>query len=154
MSLSDATGVMDAEDIRGYLPHRYPFLLIDRIISMIPGKELIAIKNVTINEPFFNGHFPKKAVMPGVLIVEALAQASGILIYKTLGRVPEGELFYLAGIDKARFKRVVIPGDQLQLRLEIIKQRRDLWKFLGTATVNNELACTAEFMNIRGNNSD
>lgn len=154
MNLNDQEGLMDVEEIKRYLPHRYPFLLVDRVLSFTEGKELTAIKNVSSNEPFFNGHFPAKAIMPGVLMVEALAQASGILIYKTLRTVPEGELYFLAGVDKARFKRLVVPGDQLQLHLEIIKHRRDLWKFQATATVDGELACSAEIMNIRNNDSD
>lgn len=143
---------MDIEIIKRYLPHRYPFLLVDRVLAVEPGKSLSAIKNVTVNEPFFNGHFPIRSVMPGVLIVEALAQASGILIYKTLNCFPSDELFYLAGIDNARFKRVVVPGDQLHLQVEISKQRLNLWKFLGQATVNGELACAVEFMNMRDSN--
>lgn len=141
---------MDIETIRRYLPHRYPFLLVDRVIGIEPGKSITAIKNVTANEPFFNGHFPIRSVMPGVLIVETLAQVSGILIYKTMDTLPDKEIFYLAGIEKTRFKRVVAPGDQLQLHVEITKRRsNEIWKFLGKATVAGELACVAEFMNIR-----
>ncbi len=142
---------MDIEQIRKYLPHRYPFLMIDRVTEVIPGKSLTAIKNVTINEPFFAGHFPRQSVMPGVLLIEAMAQASGILIYQTLGILPEQELYFLAGIDNARFKRLVIPGDQLTLHIELGKHRLDLWKFKGTAMVQNEVACVAEFMNIKEN---
>lgn len=123
----------------------------DKVIAVEPGKTLVAIKNVTVNEPFFVGHFPEVPVMPGVLIVEALAQASGLLIYKTLNRARDkDELFYLAGIDNARFKRMVLPGDQLRLEIELIKQKLDLWKFKGIASVDGELACSAEFMNIKG----
>lgn len=143
--------LLDINEIRKYLPHRYPFLLVDRVTDVVEGKSLTAIKNVTANEPFFNGHFPIAPVMPGVLIVEALAQASGILIFQTIGRYPEQEeLFYLAGIDKARFKRMVIPGDVLQLDIKLLKNAHGLWKFEGVASVGGELACSAEFMNIRG----
>lgn len=140
---------MNVEMVKNYLPHRYPFLLVDKVIVVEPGKSLTAIKNVTVNEPFFNGHFPMRSVMPGVLMIEALAQASGILIYKTLNCLPMDELFYLAGVDKARFKRVVVPGDQLKLQVTIIRQRLNLWKFEGIATVDDELACSVEFMNMR-----
>lgn len=142
---------LDINEIKKYLPHRYPFLLIDRVTSVIKEESLTAIKNVTVNEPFFDGHFPISPVMPGVLIVEALAQASGILIFKTIGRYPSPEeLFYLAGVNKARFKRMVIPGDVLQLDVKLIKRAHGLWKFEGTASVDGEVACVAEFMNIRG----
>ena len=143
--------LIDINEIRKYLPHRYPFLLIDKVTSVKKGKTLTAIKNVTANEPFFNGHFPIAPVMPGVLIVESLAQASGILIFQTIGRYPEEkELFYLAGINSARFKRMVVPGDVLQLDIELLKNAHGLWKFKGTASVGGEVACVAEFMNIRG----
>ncbi|MDQ2993490.1 MAG: 3-hydroxyacyl-ACP dehydratase FabZ [Pseudomonadota bacterium] len=138
-------------DIMSYLPHRYPFLLVDRVESCEPNKSIVAIKNVTINEPQFTGHFPQAPVMPGVLMIEALAQASGILIYKTIETLPSKDnWFYLAGIDNARFKRIVVPGDQLRLTVELVKVRRDLWIFKGTATVDGELACSAEIMNARG----
>ncbi len=147
--------VMDVNDIRRYLPHRYPFLLVDRILEIVPGKSITGIKNVTINEPFFNGHFPEKPVMPGVLIIESLAQTSGILIFKTEDSMPdENNWFYLAGIDNARFKRIVRPGDQLRLESEIIRARHDLWKFKGTATVDGQLVCSAEILTIRGSISD
>src|SRR3990167_9652810 len=137
-------------DVLKYLPHRYPFLLVDTVLDYELNKSLTAIKNVTFNEPFFNGHFPGLPVMPGVLMVEALAQASGILMYRSFDRFPSTEdLFYLAGIDNTRFKRKVVPGDQLQLMVEVMRQRENLWKFKGEATVNGELACYAEFLNIR-----
>ncbi len=145
---------MNIEEIKGFLPHRYPFIMIDRIVEIIPGKSITAIKNVTINEPFFTGHFPRMSVMPGVLLIEAMAQTSGILIYKTLGIVPGSELYFLAGVDKARFKRLVTPGDQLRLHIELGKRRMDLWKFTGVASVDGEVACTAEFMNIKEQQSD
>lgn len=140
---------MNVEEIKGYIPHRYPFIMVDRVQELIPGKSITAIKNVTVNEPFFQGHFPRMAVMPGVLIIEAMAQTSGLLIYKTLEVTPGSELYFLAGVDKARFKRIVTPGDQLKLHIELIKRRMDLWKFSGTASVDNEVVCTAEFMNIK-----
>ena len=143
--------LLDINEIRKYLPHRYPFLLIDKVVAVEKGQSLTAIKNVTANEPFFNGHFPIAPVMPGVLIVEALAQASGILIFQTIGRYPEyDELFYLAGINNTRFKRMVVPGDVLQLDIELLRKAHGLWKFKGTASVEGEVACTTEFMNIRG----
>lgn len=137
-------------DILNYLPHRYPFLLIDRVLESTDNT-LVALKNVTFNEPFFMGHFPQKPVMPGVIIIEALAQASGMLIFKTVQRKADKDFwFYLAGIDNARFKRIVEPGDQLRLNIEIIKVKRDIWKFKGIATVDGELACSAEIINARG----
>ncbi len=142
---------ININDIMAYLPHRYPFLLVDRVESCEPNKSIVAIKNVTINEPQFTGHFPQAPVMPGVLMVEALAQASGILIYKTIETLPSKDnWFYLAGMDNVRFKRIVVPGDQLRLNVELVKVRRDIWIFKGTATVDGELACSAEFMNARG----
>ena len=142
---------MENKEIKKYIPHRYPFLLVDRVLSYEVEKSLVAIKNVTANEPYFQGHFPVRPVMPGVLMVEALAQASGLLIVKSTD-LPEGheKLFFLAGVDNARFKRVVEPGDQLQLNIEVLKIRRDLWKFLGTATVDGDLACSAELITIKG----
>lgn len=145
---------MDIEEIKSYLPHRYPFIMIDRVTEVIPGHSLTAVKNVTINEPYFVGHFPRKSVMPGVLIIEAMAQASGILIYKTLGIFPEDELYFFAGIDNARFKRLVTPGDQLTLHIELGKHRLELWKIKGTASVNGEIACSAEFMVIKETQRD
>lgn len=141
---------IDYLEVKRYLPHRYPFLFVDTVESYELDKWIKAIKNVTHNEPFFSGHFPQLPVMPGVLIIEALAQASGILMYRSFGRYPdESDLFFLAGVDDARFKRKVVPGDQLVLNVEVLKKRDNLWKFRGEATVNDELACHAEFMNIR-----
>lgn len=142
--------VMDIHEILKYLPHRHPFLLIDRVIEMEEGKSLVAIKNVTINEPFFVGHFPGRPVMPGVLILEALAQAAGVLAYKSTNTLPsEGVLYYFAGIDNARFRRVVEPGDQLRLEVKVIKTKRDMWKLEGSAHVDGELACAAELLSAR-----
>lgn len=151
MSMKDK---IDYLEVKNYLPHRYPFLLVDTVESYVLNESLIAIKNVTHNEPYFNGHFPVMPVMPGVLIVEALAQASGILMYRSMGRYPGEDLFFLAGIDNARFKRRVVPGDQLKLIVTVERRRENLWKFKGEATVNGELACSAEFMNIKADNKE
>lgn len=144
---------MDIEDIRRYLPHRYPFLLIDRILEVEAGSHIIALKNVSANEPFFQGHFPEKAVMPGVLVVEAMAQASGILGVKSgkkaLGLPDEPEedgIYFFVGIDKARFRKVVVPGDQLILDVRLTNSRRGIWSFSAKATVNGELVCEADIM--------
>ncbi len=144
---------MDINQIRKYLPHRYPFLLVDKVIAFEADKSIVAIKNVTANEPFFSGHFPFRPVMPGVLMIEALAQAAGLLTLKTVGEefTPDN-LFLFAGVDNARFKRIVQPGDQLRLEVELLKRRRDLCKFKGTASVDGEVACVAEFMTIRDRN--
>ena len=138
---------MDIHEILEYLPHRYPFLLIDRVVEVVPGKSIHAYKNVTINEPFFVGHFPHHPVMPGVLIMEALAQAAGILSFKTMGAVPdENSVFYFVGIDGARFKRPVEPGDQLILEITIDRVRGGVWKINGVARVGDEVACEAQLM--------
>ena len=138
---------MDIHEILEYLPHRYPFLLIDRVVEVVPGKSIHAYKNVTINEPFFVGHFPHHPVMPGVLILEALAQAAGILSFKTEDKKPtQSDVFYFAGIDDARFKRPVMPGDQLHLHVEIERQMRGVWKFKGEARVDGQLAAEARLM--------
>lgn len=142
--------LMDIHEVLKYLPHRHPFLLIDGVIEMEEGKSLTAIKNVTINEPFFPGHFPGRPVMPGVLILEALAQAAGILAYKSTNTTPsEGVLYYFAGIDNARFRRVVQPGDQLRLEVQLLKAKREMWKLEGKALVDGELACSAELLSAR-----
>jgi 3-hydroxyacyl-[acyl-carrier-protein] dehydratase len=138
---------MDIHEILQYLPHRYPFLLVDRVVEVEPGKSIHAYKNITINEPFFVGHFPHHPVMPGVLIMEALAQAAGILSFKTEDKKPtEKDVFYFAGIDEARFKRPVMPGDQLHLHVEIERQMRGVWKFKGEARVDGQLAAEAKLM--------
>ncbi len=145
-----STQQMNIDQILGYLPHRYPFLLVDRVLEFERDKTLLAVKNVTINEPFFSGHFPSKAVMPGVLIVEALAQAAAILASYSTGLQPQDTLFYLGSIENARFKRVVIPGDQLHLKVEVQRRRAQVWKFKGTATVAGEVACIAEMTSAEG----
>ncbi|TXI76035.1 MAG: 3-hydroxyacyl-ACP dehydratase FabZ [Dokdonella sp.] len=138
---------MDVHQILEHLPHRYPFLLVDRVLTCEPGKLIHAYKNVTINEPFFVGHFPHYPVMPGVLILEALAQAAGILSFRTLGEKPDAEsLFYFVGIDKARFKKTVTAGDQLHLQVNIQRQFRNIWKFDAVALVDDEVAAEAELM--------
>lgn len=142
--------VMDIHEILNFLPHRYPFLLIDRIIELNLGKSVTALKNVTMNESFFTGHFPSRPVMPGVLMLEAMAQAGGVLAYKTTNCTPaDGTLFYFAGIDNARFRRVVEPGDQLRLEIKVLRSKRDVWVMEGEAYVGDELACSAEFMSAR-----
>lgn len=136
---------MDIHEIMKYLPHRYPFLLIDRIIECDPGKSIVALKNVTANEPFFMGHFPEKPIMPGVIILEALAQACGVLANKsTETKNDDGYMYFFAGVDNTRFKRVVEPGDQLRLEVDFIRSRQDVWKFNCTAYVGDQIACTAE----------
>ncbi|MBT3197635.1 MAG: 3-hydroxyacyl-ACP dehydratase FabZ [Gammaproteobacteria bacterium] len=138
---------MDIHEVMNHLPHRYPFLLVDKVLDFEVGKHLRAIKNVTINEPFFQGHFPHIPVMPGVLIMEALAQATGILSFKTTGNLPsENSLYYFVGIDKARFRKPVEPGDQLLLEVELVRRIRDIWKFKGRATVDGELVASADLM--------
>ena len=139
--------MLNIQDIFNHLPHRYPFLLIDRVIDCEPGKRLSGYKNVTYNEPYFTGHFPQQPIMPGVLIIEALAQATGILAFRTGEETPtEDSLYYLVGVDGARFKRPVVPGDQLCLDVEFIKSLRDVWKFNGTATVDGKIVASAVLM--------
>lgn len=137
---------IEIQEIMSLLPHRYPFLLVDRVLDHEPGKFIHAIKNVSVNEPQFTGHFPQQPVFPGVLILEALAQASGVLGYKSSGAPSDNELYYFAGIDKARFRRVVIPGDVLHLHIEFIKERRGIGRFSAVAKVDGEIACEAEIM--------
>lgn len=141
---------LDIEQIKQYIPHRYPFLMLDRVIDIQPGKSLTAIKNISINEPIFQGHFPQLAVFPGVLMVEAMAQASGILACMSAvdpERKAE-DLYVFAGIDKTRFKKIVVPGDQLQLKIELLHERHNfsVFKTQGTATVDGVLVCTAKLM--------
>ena len=139
--------LMDIHEILAHLPHRYPFLLVDRVLEIEPNKSIHAYKNVTINEPFFIGHFPHHPVMPGVLIMEALAQAAGILSFKTMGIKPdEHSVFYFVGIDSARFKKPVTAGDQLHLHVEILRQMRGIWKYKVEARVDGEVAAQAELM--------
>jgi 3-hydroxyacyl-[acyl-carrier-protein] dehydratase len=140
------------QEIRKDVPHRYPFLLIDRVLEFESGKSILALKNITANEDYFNGHFPERPIMPGVLMIEALAQAAGLLIFYTNNvRADEKTNWYfLAGIDKARIKRRVEPGDQLKLYVELAKQKQNLWVFNAKATVDDELACSVELLIARG----
>lgn len=138
---------MDIHKVLEFLPHRYPFLLIDRVLSCEPGKEISAIKNVTINEPFFNGHFPHHPVMPGVMIIEALAQAAAILSFVTMGAKANAEsVYYFAGIDNARFKKPVTAGDVLKLKVSLKRYMRGIWKFQGTAEVEDAMVAEAELL--------
>ena len=138
---------MDIHEILEHLPHRYPFVLIDRIVSMELGKEITALKNVTINEPFFPGHFPHHPVMPGVLIVEAMAQAAAVLSFKTMGAKPSDDsVYYFAGIDSARFKKPVSPGDQIILNVKIDRILKGIWKYSGVARVDGAVVAEAEMM--------
>ncbi|WP_067866228.1 3-hydroxyacyl-ACP dehydratase FabZ [Neptuniibacter marinus] len=139
--------MMDVNEIREYLPHRYPFLLVDRVLELEKGTSIVAIKNVTVNEPFFNGHFPDYPVMPGVLIVEAMAQAAGILGFKTMDKTPQdGSIYYFVGADKLRFKRPVVPGDQLKLEATVVSERRGIWKFDVRSSVDGDTVSTATIL--------
>jgi len=145
--IDQAITSMDIHEILEHLPHRYPFMLVDRVLCYEVGKEITAVKNVSMNEPFFPGHFPYHPVMPGVLIVEALAQAAAILSFKSRNAKPsEDSVYYFAGIDKARFKKPVLPGDQLILKVNIDRVLRGIWKYSGRALVDDVLVAEAEFM--------
>lgn len=138
---------MDISEIMQYIPHRYPFLLVDRVISIEPGKNIVAIKNVTINEPFFVGHFPNQPIMPGVMILEALAQASAILSFKSENfKVNDRSVYYLVGIDNARFKKPVSVGDQLMLHATLMRHIKGFWKFTAQAKVGNDVVAEAELI--------
>ena len=142
---------IDINQILQLLPHRYPFLLVDQVLELEIDVSIKAIKNVTCNEPHFTGHFPTHPIMPGVLILEAFAQTAGVLMLKSNADYErERPIFYLAGVDNARFKRTVMPGDRLELYVEVIRKRLDLWKFQCTARVDGEIVCTAEIMNVKG----
>ncbi len=141
------TTQMDINQILQHLPHRYPFLLIDRVLSIDPGKQIVALKNVSMNEPFFPGHYPHHPVMPGVLIIEAMAQAAAILSFTSAGGKPDDNtVYYFVGIDGARFKRPVVPGDQLILKVTPLRNMRGLWKFSAVAEVDGQVAAEAEIM--------
>lgn len=138
---------MDITEIMRHLPHRYPLLLVDRVMELVPGESVTAIKNVTMNEPFFPGHFPHHPIMPGVLIIESLAQAAGLLAFKSSGKEAGADsVIYFVGIDNARFKRPVVPGDQLRLEARITRHTRGIWKFDAKALVDGQTACEAELM--------
>ncbi|MDQ8039531.1 MAG: 3-hydroxyacyl-ACP dehydratase FabZ [Rickettsiella sp.] len=140
---------MDIQEILNYLPQRYPILMIDKVSSIEPSKSIVAIKNVTVNEPHFLGHFPGNPIMPGVLILEAMAQATGILaLYSNKERNKEGFLYLFAGIDNVRFRRQVVPGDQLRIEAHVLKVKGDVWKCKVKAEVDNELVCEAEIMGV------
>ncbi|HEY0884900.1 3-hydroxyacyl-ACP dehydratase FabZ [Ramlibacter sp. RBP-2] len=139
--------MMDIHAILKQLPHRYPILLVDRVLAIEPGKSIRALKNVTINEPFFTGHFPHRPVMPGVLMLEAMAQSAALLSFATAGVTPDDKsVYYFAGIDGARFKRPVEPGDQLVMDVSLLRMKAGIFKFKGEARVGEELACEAELM--------
>jgi 3-hydroxyacyl-[acyl-carrier-protein] dehydratase len=138
---------MDIHQILEYLPHRYPILLVDRVVDVVPGERITALKNVSVNEPFFPGHYPHHPVMPGVLIIEAMAQTAAILSFKTMGNKPDdNSVYYFVGIDGARFKRPVSPGDQLIMEVTLLMNKRGMWKFSGTAKVDGQVAAEAELI--------
>lgn len=137
---------LDILQIQEFLPHRYPFLLVDKVIDCEPGVRLLAVKNVTYNEPFFQGHFPHAPIFPGVLIMEALAQATGLLASQSDAALAKKVTYYLAAIDNARFKRPVVPGDQLMLEIKYLKHKRNIWSFDCRAEVDGELAASAQIM--------
>ena len=138
--------MMDINDIQKLLPHRYPFLLVDRVTEFEPDKKLVGFKNVTFNEQFFNGHFPGQPVMPGVLILEALAQSCALLAYKSSGLDPKENLVYLMSIDGAKFRKPVVPGDRLVLTAEVLRHKGPIWKHRGVATVDGQVVAEAEFL--------
>ena len=141
------TPTMDIHEILTLLPHRYPFLMVDRVLAIEKGKSIKALKNVTINEPFFMGHFPRRPVMPGVLMLEAMAQTAGLLSFHMMGKRPDdNSIFYFAGIDGARFKRPVEPGDQLVMDVTLERSKSGIYKFKGITRVGEETACEAELM--------
>ena len=139
--------VMDIDEIREYLPHRYPFLRVDRVVELIPGESIVGYKNVSVNEAYFDGHFPDKPVFPGVYQVEAMAQVAGILGFRTMDKKPaDGSIYLFAGADKLRFKRPVVPGHQLMLRARVLSDRRGIWKFDVSCDVDGEIAASATIL--------
>jgi 3-hydroxyacyl-[acyl-carrier-protein] dehydratase len=139
--------MMDVTEIRKYLPHRYPFLLVDRVVELNLGDSIVAYKNLSINEPYFDGHFPDKPVFPGVMLVEAMAQAAGILGFRSMNKTPaDGSIYYFVGADKLRFKRPCIPGDRVMLRASILGDRRGIWRFEVSADVDDELCASATIL--------
>ncbi len=139
--------MMDVNEIRKYLPHRYPFLLIDRVVELNLGESIVAYKNITVNEGVFEGHFPNYPVFPGVMILEAMAQACGVLGFKTMDKTPEqGSIYLYAGVDGVRFKRQVVPGDQMYLEAKILSEKRGIWKFECVAKVDGKVAAVATIM--------
>ncbi|PAS35436.1 3-hydroxyacyl-[acyl-carrier-protein] dehydratase FabZ [Vibrio cholerae] len=144
MTLTTDKKTMNITEIQSLLPHRYPFLLIDRVTDYEEGKYLIGLKNVSVNEPQFTGHFPQLPVFPGVLILEAMAQATGLLAFKTFGAPKENELYYFASIDEAKFRKPVTPGDQLMIEVEFLKERRGIALFNGVTKVDGDVVCSAQ----------
>ncbi len=144
--MDSTKNTLEVAEIKALLPHRYPMLLVDRVLDYQPMKTLHAIKNVSINEPVFNGHFPELPIFPGVMILEALAQATGILGFKSTDGRAENEMYLFASIDKAKFKKPVVPGDTMHLHVEFLKERRGMWKFYGEARVDGKVVCSAELM--------
>jgi len=136
----------DVQDIMKFLPHRYPFLMIDRILEIVPGDRVVAIKNVTINEPFFQGHFPENPIMPGVLIIEAMGQAGAVLASSSLPKKNQGAVIYFMGMDKVKFRKPVVPGDQLVLELKILRKRSTTFKMSGIAKVDGKVVAEAELL--------
>ncbi|NIQ38612.1 MAG: 3-hydroxyacyl-ACP dehydratase FabZ [Proteobacteria bacterium] len=144
---------IEVQEIINLLPHRYPFLLVDRIVEVEPQKRIVGIKNVTFNEPFFQGHFPGRPIMPGVLIVEAMAQTGGVLAFLSLPEKERAREVFFIGIDKVRFRRPVLPGDQMRMEVEVIKHRKLVWGLSGKAFVGENLACEAELLAMLGDSS-
>jgi beta-hydroxyacyl-ACP dehydratase FabZ len=136
----------DLKELFRILPHRYPFLLVDRVVELEVGRRVVCVKNVTVNEPFFQGHFPGHPIMPGVLLCEALAQAGGVLVFQTDPTRMEKYLVYLAGLDNVKFRRPVVPGDQVRLEVEVLKRRSPVWRLAGRAVVDGQLAAEAEIL--------
>src|SRR5580704_11966921 len=143
--MTQTLGTLDVMAIMRCIPHRYPMLLVDRLVDVVPGESAVGIKNVTINENFFQGHFPSQPVMPGVLIVEAMAQTAAVLVVATFGTDSEGKLVYFMSIDGVRFRRPVVPGDRLELHVEKVQSRANVWKFSGKALVEGKVAAEATF---------
>lgn len=144
--MTDSSQTLNITQIQNLLPHRYPFLLVDRVLDCQPGTSVTAIKNITINEPFFQGHFKGRPIMPGVLIIEAMAQAGGILYYLSSDDIEAGQLFYLVAVDEARFRRPVVPGDQLRMDVSVARKRRSMWRFNCSASVAGTEAVSAVIM--------
>ncbi|MGB7573707.1 MAG: 3-hydroxyacyl-ACP dehydratase FabZ [Thermodesulfobacteriota bacterium] len=142
--------MIEIKEIMSILPHAYPFLLVDRIVEVEPGKRIVGIKNVTYNEPFFPGHFPGRPIMPGVLIVEAMAQTAGMLVFKSTGEESHKKPVFFLGMDNVKFRKPVIPGDQLRLEIEITKHRQSIWGFKGKALVDGKLVAEAELLAMLG----
>jgi 3-hydroxyacyl-[acyl-carrier-protein] dehydratase len=142
--------MIEIREIMAALPHRYPFLLVDRIIEIEPNKRIVGIKNVTFNEPFFPGHFPGRPIMPGVLIVEAMAQTAGVLAFKSVGEEEQGKPVFFLGIDNVRFRKPVVPGDQLRMELEVTRHRHSIWGFKGQALVEGKVVAEAELLAMLG----